>query len=150
MVLTDNTFALLVLLALAVVIPGAIIVLSALCGRPRHRTTDMTPYECGSRLFESARHPFTVKFYLIAMLFILLDIEAVFLYPWAVELKNQVGTGGRGLRAGRDAGLHRDPRRRVRLRLGPRRARLGPLRWTPECRVPACTAAGTAPRPSSA
>jgi NADH-quinone oxidoreductase subunit A len=94
MVLTDNTFALLVLLALAVVIPGAIIVLSALCGRPKHRTTDMTPYECGSRLFESARHPFTVKFYLIAMLFILLDIEAVFLYPWAVELKNQVGTGG--------------------------------------------------------
>ena len=94
MVLTDNTFALLVLLALAVVIPGAIIVLSALCGRPKHRTTDMTPYECGSRLFESARHPFTVKFYLIAMLFILFDIEAVFLYPWAIELKNQVGTAG--------------------------------------------------------
>jgi len=94
MVLTDNTFALLVLLALAVVIPGAIIVLSALCGRPRHRTDRPDAYECGSRLFESARHPFTVKFYLIAMLFILLDIEAVFLYPWAVELKNQVGTGG--------------------------------------------------------
>jgi NADH-quinone oxidoreductase subunit A len=94
MVLTYNTFTLLVLLCLAVVIPGAILLLSAVAGRPRIRTTDATPYECGSRLFESARHPFTVKFYLVAMLFILFDIEAVFLYPWAVELKNQVGTAG--------------------------------------------------------
>jgi NADH-quinone oxidoreductase subunit A len=94
MVLTYNTFTLLVLLCLAIVIPGAILLLSAVAGRPRIRTTDPTPYECGSRLFESARHPFTVKFYLIAMLFILFDIEAVFLYPWAVELKNQVGTAG--------------------------------------------------------
>jgi NADH-quinone oxidoreductase subunit A len=94
MVLTYNTFTLLVLLCLAVVIPGAILLLSAVAGRPRIRTTDATPYECGSRLFESARHPFTVKFYLVAMLFILFDIEAVFLHPWAVELKNQVGTAG--------------------------------------------------------
>ena len=94
MVLTENTLALLVLLVLAIAIPGAILVASALLGRPKNRTTDLTPYECGSRLFESARHPFSVKFYLIAMLFILLDIEAVFLYPWAVELKNQVGTAG--------------------------------------------------------
>jgi NADH-quinone oxidoreductase subunit A len=94
MVLTENTLALLVLLVLAITIPGAILVASALLGRPKNRTTDLTPYECGSRLFESARHPFSVKFYLIAMLFILLDIEAVFLYPWAVELKNQVGTAG--------------------------------------------------------
>ncbi|MCU0232348.1 MAG: NADH-quinone oxidoreductase subunit A [Acidobacteria bacterium] len=94
MVLTYNTFTLLVLLGLAIAIPGAILVLSAIAGRPKHRTTDVTPYECGSRLFESARHPFTVKFYLIAMLFILFDIEAVFLFPWAVELKDQVGTTG--------------------------------------------------------
>lgn len=94
MVLTYNTFTLLVLLALAVVIPGAILALSALLGRPKRPGTDLTPYECGSRLFESARQPFSVRFYLIAMLFILFDIETVFLFPWAVELKNQVGSGG--------------------------------------------------------
>ena len=49
----------------------------------------MTPYECGMRPYESvARHRFPVHFYLVAMLFILFDIEAAFLYPWAVTFRD--------------------------------------------------------------
>jgi NADH-quinone oxidoreductase subunit A len=57
--------------------------------RVRNRVKDM-PYECGIAPTGNARERFSVKFYLVAMLFILFDIEAVFLYPWAVvyrELK---------------------------------------------------------------
>src|SRR6478672_1455010 len=57
--------------------------------RVRNRVKDM-PYECGITPVGDARQRFSVKFYLVAMLFILFDIEAIFLYPWAVvyrELK---------------------------------------------------------------
>ena len=50
--------------------------------------TDTNPYECGARPFEAVdKHRFSVKFYLVAMLFILFDIEAAFLIPWAVTFK---------------------------------------------------------------
>ena len=57
--------------------------------RVRNRVKDL-PYECGITPVGSARERFSVKFYLVGMLFILFDIEAIFLYPWAViyrELK---------------------------------------------------------------
>ena len=46
------------------------------------------PYECGFSPFESARIPFDVRFYLIAILFIIFDLEIAFLFPWAVSLKD--------------------------------------------------------------
>jgi NADH-quinone oxidoreductase subunit A len=50
---------------------------------------DITPYECGSRPFDAVdKHRFSVKFFLVAMLFILFDIEAAFLIPWAVTFKS--------------------------------------------------------------
>ncbi len=50
---------------------------------------DTTPYECGARPFDAVdKHRFSVKFYLVAMLFILFDIEAAFLIPWAVTFKS--------------------------------------------------------------
>ena len=64
--------------------------LSSLLGRRRVTPQKMLPYECGMDPVGPARNPFSVRFYLIAMLFIIFDIEAVFLYPWAVifqELK---------------------------------------------------------------
>jgi NADH-quinone oxidoreductase subunit A len=83
--------ALLTLAGLAVVLPGSILVLSWLAGPRRSgRVTDMTPYECGSKPFVSARRRFPVKFYLVAMLFLVFDVEAVFLFPWAVELRHAV------------------------------------------------------------
>ena len=73
-----------VLTVLALVVSGVIIVLSYFAGRPHHSRTDVTPYECGVPTFGNARERFSVKFYLVAVLFILFDIEIVFLYPWAV------------------------------------------------------------------
>ena len=57
--------------------------------------TDTTPYECGSRPFDAVdKHRFSVKFFLVAMLFILFDIEAAFLIPWAVTFKSFTGSRG--------------------------------------------------------
>jgi NADH-quinone oxidoreductase subunit A len=72
---------------LALVIACALVALSYLIGRKvKNRVKDM-PYECGIAPTGDARERFSVKFYLVAMLFILFDIEAIFLYPWAVVYK---------------------------------------------------------------
>lgn len=86
----ETYFPVLVQVAIAMLVAAALIGLSWLLGhRVRNRVKDM-PYECGIAPTGSARERFSVKFYLVGMLFILFDIEAVFLYPWAVvyrELK---------------------------------------------------------------
>ena len=74
------------LLLAAAGLSGVILLLSALLG-PRRSRTSLTPYECGSLPFVSARQKLSVKFYLVAMLFILFDIEAAFMIPWAVTFK---------------------------------------------------------------
>ena len=94
--MSQNSFALLVLVLFAVAVPTSIVVLSAWAGRPKRRTTDVTPYECGAKPFESARRPFSTKFYVIAMLFILFDVEAAFLYPWAAAVKDRARAGNAG------------------------------------------------------
>ena len=58
--------------------------LSAILGRRVKDSVKSTPYESGMKPVGNARERFTVKFYLVAMVFILFDIEAIFLYPWAV------------------------------------------------------------------
>ena len=60
--------------------------LSHFLGPRRPTPAKLEPYECGMRPIGSARQRVPVRFYLIAMLFILFDIEIVFLYPWAVVL----------------------------------------------------------------
>ena len=64
------------------------IFLSAIIGRRKATPQKMIAYECGMDPIGQARKPFSVKFYIIAMLFIIFDIEAVFLYPWAVIFKD--------------------------------------------------------------
>ena len=72
---------------LALVIAIALVTLSYVIGRKvKNKVKDM-PYECGIVPTGDARERFSVKFYLVAMLFILFDIEAIFLYPWAVVYK---------------------------------------------------------------
>ncbi|HEY0321010.1 MAG TPA: NADH-quinone oxidoreductase subunit A [Pyrinomonadaceae bacterium] len=66
---------------------GGNIVLSQLVGQRKSTRTKLMPYECGKDPVGSARERFSVKFYLIAMIFILFDIEAIFLIPWAVVFK---------------------------------------------------------------
>ena len=61
--------------------------LSQLVGQRKRTRTKLMPYECGKDPVGSARERFSVKFYLIAMLFILFDIEVIFLIPWAVVFK---------------------------------------------------------------
>jgi NADH-quinone oxidoreductase subunit A len=61
---------------------------SAIIGKRKVTPQKMLPYECGMDPIGEARKPFSVKFYIIAMLFIIFDIEAVFLYPWAVIFKD--------------------------------------------------------------
>src|SRR5882672_9460301 len=63
------------------------IVLSQFVGLRKRTRTKMMPYECGKDPVGTARERFSVKFYLIAMIFILFDIEVIFLVPWAVVFK---------------------------------------------------------------
>lgn len=75
---------LLVLLIVAVVLASALVGMSWILGPKKPSAAKLAPYECGVTPVGSARERFPVKFYLIAMLFIIFDIETVFLYPWAV------------------------------------------------------------------
>lgn len=63
------------------------IVFSSLIGPKKYSAIKMSPYECGCEPVGSARERFSIKFFVIAMLFILFDIEAAFLYPWAILYK---------------------------------------------------------------
>ena len=87
---TEHYFPVLLQALIAAAMAVALAAASYLLGnRVRNRVKDM-PYECGIVPTGSARQRFSVKFYLVAMLFIVFDIEAIFLYPWAVvyrELK---------------------------------------------------------------
>jgi NADH-quinone oxidoreductase subunit A len=69
------------------------IVLSQLVGQRKSTRTKLMPYECGKDPVGSARERFSVKFYLIAMIFILFDIELIFLMPWAVVFKQLASQG---------------------------------------------------------
>ena len=65
--------------------------ISQFIGQRKKTRTKMMPYECGKDPVGSAHERFSVKFYLIAMIFILFDIEVIFLVPWAVVFKTMAG-----------------------------------------------------------
>ena len=80
----ETYFPVLVQLVIAVAIAAGLIGVSFLLGKKVKDKVKESPYECGIAPTGSARDRFSVKFYLVAIVFILFDIEAVFLYPWAV------------------------------------------------------------------
>jgi NADH-quinone oxidoreductase subunit A len=83
-------FPVLVQVILGMAVGAALVALGVLLGKRLKNKVKDTPYECGIVPTGTAGERFSVKFYLVAMLFILFDIEAIFLYPWAVvyrELK---------------------------------------------------------------
>lgn len=82
--MSQDFFPALVLLASAAALAFGMIGLSHLFGYFRRSRTKLTPYECGIPITHSARKRAAIHFYVVAMLFILFDIEAAFLYPWAV------------------------------------------------------------------
>ena len=66
---------------------GSQILVTQLVGQRKQTRTKLMPYECGRDPVGSARERFSVKFYLVAMLFIIFDIETVFMIPWAVAFR---------------------------------------------------------------
>jgi NADH-quinone oxidoreductase subunit A len=80
----DSYAPILVHLIFAAGLSAALIVVSSLLGERKPSLIKLSAYECGITPTGDAREPFAVKFYLVAMLFILFDVEAVFLFPWAV------------------------------------------------------------------
>ncbi len=80
----ETWFPVLVQIVIAIAVAGAMIGLSALIGRRVRDPIKSSPYESGMAPVGNARERFSVKFYLVGMVFILFDIEAIFLYPWAV------------------------------------------------------------------
>jgi NADH-quinone oxidoreductase subunit A len=86
----ETYFPVLVQIIIALAVAGGMIGASAFVGRKVKDRVKNSPYESGMNPVGNARERFSVKFYLVAMVFILFDIEAIFLYPWAVvyrELK---------------------------------------------------------------
>lgn len=83
----------LVYVGLTLMVGAVILGLSALLGPKRPKDEKLDPYECGVPILDSARERFAVHFYLVAIMFMLFDIESVFLIPWAVMYQS-LGTPG--------------------------------------------------------
>lgn len=71
----------------ALLVAGGMVLLSSVVGPRRPFAEKLEPYECGMAPVGMARERFSVKFYLVAMLFIIFDIEIIFLFPWGVIYK---------------------------------------------------------------
>ena len=86
--MSETFLALLVTLAIALAVPLAMAGLSAVLGPSRYNARKLEPYESGiTRTVGTARERVSIKFYLVAILFIVFDVEAVFLFPWAVNFR---------------------------------------------------------------
>jgi NADH-quinone oxidoreductase subunit A len=86
----NNYLPILVFIAIAFAFGGVTLLLGKILRPSRIYKAKLTPYESGSLPFSDARAPFPLRYYIIAMIFVIFDIETVFLYPWAVvynELK---------------------------------------------------------------
>jgi NADH-quinone oxidoreductase subunit A len=86
-------FPVLLFIGVAIMVGVVPMVLGKLLGPTRPDPEKLSPYECGFEAFEDARMKFDVRYYLVAILFILFDLEIAFLFPWAVVL-NEIGLFG--------------------------------------------------------
>ncbi|MGE5152608.1 MAG: NADH-quinone oxidoreductase subunit A [Bdellovibrio bacteriovorus] len=84
----ENYLPILLFLVVGVLVGAGPLVLGYLLGPRRPDQEKDSPYECGFEAFESARMKFDVRYYLVAILFILFDLEIAFLFPWAVVLED--------------------------------------------------------------
>ena len=81
-------FPVLLFLVVSAVIGIALILIGNLLGPSRPQAEKSAPYECGFEAFEDARMRFDVRYYLIAILFIVFDLEIAFVFPWAVVFRS--------------------------------------------------------------
>lgn len=79
-----NYYPILIFMGLSAVITAALLLVPALVAPSNPYSEKNAPYECGFEAFDDARMKFDVKFYLVAILFIIFDLEVAFLFPWAV------------------------------------------------------------------
>jgi NADH-quinone oxidoreductase subunit A len=89
----SSYFPILLMFVFAVGFAVTQVLMSQLVGQRKATRTKLMPYECGKDPVGSARERFSVKFYLIAMIFILFDIEVIFLVPWAVVFRSFASAG---------------------------------------------------------
>ena len=83
----------LIFMIVALSVGGAMILLGRVLGPHRPDSAKNSPYECGFEAFEDSRMKFDVRYYLVAILFIIFDLEIAFLFPWAVALQ-EIGMPG--------------------------------------------------------
>ena len=88
-----NYLPILIFMTITLVMGSVFIILGKLLGPSRPDAEKNSPYECGFEAFEDSRMKFDVRYYLVAILFIIFDLEIAFLFPWAIVL-DQVGTFG--------------------------------------------------------
>lgn len=84
----SDYFSILVFMGLCFGLSVFLVLLSFLRGPRRPDAEKLSPYECGFEAFSDARLKFDVRFYLIAILFIIFDLEVAFLFPWAISLQD--------------------------------------------------------------
>lgn len=76
----------LIFLVIAVFLASLLVVVPFVISRSKGYKEQTSSYECGFEAFDSARAPFDIRFYLVAILFIIFDLEIAFLFPWAITL----------------------------------------------------------------
>ena len=89
----ENYLPVLIFIVIGAVIGAAMIGMGFVLGPNRPDSEKNSPYECGFEAFEDSRMKFDVRYYLVAILFIIFDLEIAFLFPWAVVL-DQIGMAG--------------------------------------------------------
>ena len=89
----EDYLPILIFLALAIGLAVIIMVATLIVARQNPDPDKLSAYECGFEAFEDARGKFDVRFYLVAILFIIFDLEVAFLFPWAVSL-GEIGLAG--------------------------------------------------------
>ena len=88
-----NYLPILIFMCVTLIMGSVFIILGKLLGPSRPDAEKNSPYECGFEAFEDSRMKFDVRYYLVAILFIIFDLEIAFLFPWAIVL-DQIGTFG--------------------------------------------------------
>lgn len=83
----ESYFPILVFLGIALAVACVMMAIPWLVNPLRQTSEKISPYECGFEVFDTARRTFDVRFYLVAILFIVFDLEVAFLFPWAMVIK---------------------------------------------------------------
>jgi NADH-quinone oxidoreductase subunit A len=89
----ENYLPILVFLVMGIIFGVVPVIAGFLLGPHRPETAKLSPYECGFEAFEDSRMKFDVRYYLVAILFIIFDLEIAFLFPWAIIL-DEIGVFG--------------------------------------------------------